>query len=125
MEQKTIVVIKPLELLIHVNRAENGEMQLGGPDGKFLKIVLEALRIQYEIIVTQDILYYEPLPDGNFTGILGMVQRGEADLGLSYMPTKEIHSKSIGFSAPYKQEELTFITPKPEILNQFCSASSF
>ncbi|GIX99263.1 glutamate receptor ionotropic, delta-1 [Caerostris extrusa] len=114
MEQKTIVVIKPLELLIHVNRTENGEMQLGGPDGKFLQIVLEALRIQYEIIVTQDILYYEPLPDGNFTGILGMVQRGEADLALSYMPTKEIHSKSIGFSVPYKQEELTFITPKPE-----------
>ncbi|GIX99265.1 uncharacterized protein CEXT_116851 [Caerostris extrusa] len=58
-------------------------------------------------------LYYDPLPDGNFTGILGMVQGGEADLTITYMPTKKYYSKSIDFSVPYKQEELTFITPKP------------
>ncbi|GIY09189.1 lig_chan-Glu_bd domain-containing protein [Caerostris extrusa] len=106
MQQKITVVIKPMELLMHVNRMENGEVQLEGCDSKFLQIVLEALRKKkYEIIVTQDMLYYDPLPDGNFTGILGMVQRGEADLTITYMPTKEIHSKSIDFSVPYKQEQ--------------------
>ncbi|GIY91415.1 hypothetical protein CEXT_483781 [Caerostris extrusa] len=55
MEQKIIVVVNPSELLIHVNRKENGEVQLEGCEGKFVQIVLEALRIQYEIVVSKDI----------------------------------------------------------------------
>ncbi|GIY44663.1 hypothetical protein CEXT_65961 [Caerostris extrusa] len=74
MNRKTIVVVRPTELLMHVNRKENGEVQLEGCEGKFLQIVLEALRIQYEIVVSKDMLFGEPLPDGNFTGMIGMVQ---------------------------------------------------
>ncbi|GIY91416.1 glutamate receptor ionotropic, delta-1 [Caerostris extrusa] len=113
MEQKTIVVVKRSELLMNVNRKENGEVQLEGCEGKFLQIVLEALRIQYEIVVSKDMIYYDILPDGNFTGNVGKVQRGEAHLTISYLPRQEIRSKDVDFSMPYTLDELTFLTPKP------------
>ncbi|GIY44647.1 lig_chan-Glu_bd domain-containing protein [Caerostris extrusa] len=102
-----------MELLMHVNRKENGDIQLEGCEGKFLQIVLEALRIQYEIAVSKDVLYYDILPDGNFTGNVGKVQSGEADLTIGYLSWQEIRSKAVDFSMPYMLEELGFVTPKP------------
>ncbi|GIY44659.1 lig_chan-Glu_bd domain-containing protein [Caerostris extrusa] len=58
-------------------------------------------------------IYYDILPDGNFTGNVGKVQRGEADLTISYLPRHEINSKAVDFSMPYTLDELSFITPKP------------
>ncbi|GIY44652.1 glutamate receptor ionotropic, delta-1 [Caerostris extrusa] len=89
MEQKIIVVVNPAEPMIRLNRKENGEVQL------------------------EDSIYYDILPDGNFTGNVGKVQRGEADLTISYLPRQEILSKSVDFSMPYTLDELTFLTPNP------------
>ncbi|GIY33388.1 glutamate receptor ionotropic, delta-1 [Caerostris extrusa] len=125
MKQKTFVVVSPMELLMHVNRKGNGDVQLEGCEGKFLQIVLEALRIQYEIVVSKDLLYGEPLPDGNFTGMIGMVQRGEADLTGGYLTMNEVRSKVVNFSIPYLIEETTFITPKPGNIKSNFSPSSF
>ncbi|GIY44653.1 glutamate receptor ionotropic, delta-1 [Caerostris extrusa] len=111
MGQNTIVVVRPMELLIHVNRKENGEVQLEGCEGKFLQIVLEALRIQYEIVVSKDMIYYDILPDGNFTSMIDMAQRGEADL--AYLSMNEIRSKAVNFNMTYLVEDSTLITPMP------------
>ncbi|GIY54814.1 glutamate receptor ionotropic, delta-1 [Caerostris extrusa] len=58
-------------------------------------------------------LYGDPLPDGNFTGMVGMVQRGEADLAMTYLSLNEIRSKVVNFSWPYCAEGISFITAKP------------
>ncbi|GIY44646.1 hypothetical protein CEXT_65851 [Caerostris extrusa] len=78
-----------------------------------LQIVLEAQRIQYEIVVSKDISFGKALPDGNFTGMIGMVQRGEADLAGGYLIMNEVRSKAIDFSIRYLLEETTFRTPMP------------
>ncbi|GIY04576.1 hypothetical protein CEXT_350891 [Caerostris extrusa] len=80
MERKTIVAIRPKEYLMNLSKSESGALNLNGTEGKFLQIVLEALKIKYEIVISKDMLYGDPLPDGNFTGMVGMVQRGEVDL---------------------------------------------
>ncbi|GIY54816.1 hypothetical protein CEXT_77411 [Caerostris extrusa] len=59
-------------------------------------------------------LYGDPLPDGNFTGMVGMVQREEVDLAMTYLAMNEIRSKVINFSMPYYADRISFITSKPE-----------
>ncbi|GIY54812.1 glutamate receptor ionotropic, delta-1 [Caerostris extrusa] len=84
------------------------------PKEKFLQIVLEALKIKYEIVISKDMLYGDPLPDGNFTGMVGMVQREEVDLAMTYLAMNEIRSKVVNFSMPYYADRISFITSKPE-----------
>ncbi|GIY93748.1 glutamate receptor ionotropic, delta-1 [Caerostris extrusa] len=114
MERKTIVAIRPMEYLMTFNKSESGTVNLNGSEGKFLQIVLEALKIKYEIVVSKDMLHGDPLPDGNFTGMVGMVQREEVDLAMTHLVLTEIRSKAVNFSLPYYAERISFITAKPE-----------
>ncbi|GIY04579.1 glutamate receptor ionotropic, delta-1 [Caerostris extrusa] len=82
-----------------------------------LQIVLEALKIKYEIVIVEiskDMLYSNPLPDGNFTGMVGMVQREEVDLAMTCMAMNEIRSKVVNFSMNYYTGGISFVTAKPQ-----------
>ncbi|GIY04575.1 glutamate receptor ionotropic, delta-1 [Caerostris extrusa] len=79
---------------MNLSKSESGAVNLDGCEGKFLQIVLEALQIKYEIVVSKDMLYGDPLPDGNFTGMVDMVQRGEVDLAMTCLAVNEIHIRS-------------------------------
>ncbi|GIY93749.1 uncharacterized protein CEXT_632421 [Caerostris extrusa] len=114
MERKTIVAITPMKNGMYLNKSESGAVTLHGCEGKFLQIVLEALKIKYEIVISKDMLFGDPLPDGNFTGMVGMVQREEVDLAMTYLAMNEIRSKVINFSMPYYATGISFITAKPE-----------
>ncbi|GIY44654.1 hypothetical protein CEXT_65911 [Caerostris extrusa] len=81
--------------------------------------------MKYEIVVSKDKIFYNSLTDGNFTGILGMIQRGEADLTASYLPWQEIRSKAVDFSMPYKLGGADFITSKPGNIKSNLAPSSF
>ncbi|GIY04583.1 hypothetical protein CEXT_350941 [Caerostris extrusa] len=78
MERKTIVAIRPMEFLMYFNKSESRAVNPDGSEGKFLQIVLEALKIKYEIVISKDMLYGDPLPDDNFNGMVGMVQEGRS-----------------------------------------------
>ncbi|GIY54811.1 glutamate receptor ionotropic, delta-1 [Caerostris extrusa] len=116
MERKTIVSIRPMEYLLDLNKSESGAVNLDGCEGKFLQIVLEALKIKYEIVISKDMLYGDPLPDGNFTGMVGMVQRGEVDLAMTSLAVTEIRSKVVNFSMPYYTAGISFVTVRSGIL---------
>ncbi|GIY93747.1 uncharacterized protein CEXT_632401 [Caerostris extrusa] len=114
MERKTTVAITPMEFVMYLNKSESGAVTLDGCEGKFLQIVLEALKIKYEILISKDMLYSNPLPDGNFTGMVGMVQRGEVDLAMTCLAVNEIRSKVVNFSMPYYTGGISFITDKSQ-----------
>ncbi|KAF8773855.1 Glutamate receptor ionotropic like protein [Argiope bruennichi] len=59
------------------------------------------------------------MEDGTWSGIIGMVARGEADMGLTYLAIMEDRSEVVDFSAPYYTIDRTFVTDKPGQLPKY------
>ncbi|GIY07300.1 lig_chan-Glu_bd domain-containing protein [Caerostris extrusa] len=53
------------------------------------------------------------MENGTWSGIIGMVARGEVDMGLTYLAIMEDRSKFVDFSTPYYSFGRTFVTDKP------------
>lgn len=83
--------------------------------GAYLIRLLSAVfRVPFKILVPPDKAYGVRLPDGNWTGMLGMVKRAEVDLASDIIALTEERFLAFNFSYPYSFSELTFITNKPQ-----------
>ena len=89
-------------------------------DGKMLYIynrelvllIMQALGFLYKIVIPSDRKYGSRLPDGNWTGIIGMVSRSEADLSVGKISLFEERTEVVNFSDPFFIIRVTFITDK-------------
>lgn len=52
-----------------------------------------ALRFSYELVTPTDGMYGSLQEDGNFTGVVGMLQRDEADITVSPIGIAEVRRK--------------------------------
>ncbi|GBM87774.1 Glutamate receptor ionotropic, delta-1 [Araneus ventricosus] len=119
---KTVVAVLPSPNVMSVNISENGAVKLGEVEGKFLQVVLDALGTEYDVVFPKDRSFGTLLPDGSWTGMVGMVHRGEADLAFTYLSITEERTKVVNFSTYYTTEVCVFVTRMPEIIK---SAFSF
>ncbi|GFY49699.1 putative glutamate receptor [Trichonephila inaurata madagascariensis] len=71
------------------------------------------MNIEYDIVFPLDNEYGREITAGNWTGIVGMVHRGEADLAINTLGINENRFKVIDFSFPYSSSRLTFASLKP------------
>ncbi|GBL85975.1 hypothetical protein AVEN_89041-1 [Araneus ventricosus] len=100
------------------NKTSSGTT-ISGIEGKFLQILAEKLDFQFEIVSPLDGKWGNLMDDGTWSGIIGMVARGEADMGLTYLAIMEDRSKVVDFSAPYYTIDRTFVTDKPGLLPKY------
>ncbi|GFW50475.1 glutamate receptor ionotropic, delta-2 [Trichonephila clavipes] len=92
----------------------NGELlELSGAEGKLLDVISRALQFRLEIVVPEDNKFGQKGPDGNWTGVIGMVQRGEGDLGMSFLGMTEERAAIVDFSTVYTIDGTTFVIGKP------------
>ncbi|XP_077541139.1 putative glutamate receptor [Haemaphysalis longicornis] len=64
--------------------------QVGGVCGKIMEAIIQSLRTNYSVAFPLDSFWGLRKPDGNWTGVIGMLQRDEADWALSVInPTSE------------------------------------
>ncbi|GIY74414.1 uncharacterized protein CDAR_226981 [Caerostris darwini] len=109
----TVIVKGQLE----VQKLKEGKVEFGGLDGKFLEVILEALKVPYEFIFPADEEWGRLLPDGNWTGMVGKVQTGEADIAMNFiMPTQE-RLQIADFTPAYSIDEITFGIGKPGMVS--------
>ncbi|XP_037280605.2 glutamate receptor ionotropic, kainate glr-3-like [Rhipicephalus microplus] len=74
----------------HVITEEGFNVPVKGVCGEILAAITRSLRTNYTITFPLDSFWGLLKPDGNWTGVLGMLQRDEADLALSVInPTSE------------------------------------
>ncbi|KAH8021941.1 hypothetical protein HPB51_018790 [Rhipicephalus microplus] len=74
----------------HVISEEGFNVPVKGVCGEILAAITRSLRTNYTITFPLDSFWGLLKPDGNWTGVLGMLQRDEADLALSVInPTSE------------------------------------
>ncbi|GFS94586.1 lig_chan-Glu_bd domain-containing protein [Nephila pilipes] len=96
---------------IHTNF--DGTPILYGVEGKLLKSIMTKLNVDYEIVTPEDGQFGIELNDGNWTGIIGMLHRGEADIGIANLGIFEDRYRTVDFTSSYMVEELQFCFFKP------------
>ncbi|GFQ84685.1 putative glutamate receptor [Trichonephila clavata] len=114
---KIKIAYLPSKYLLEIEKNENGDIQLNGLIGQVINLVSSKLKFQYEIQKPPDNEFGVQKKDGNWTGLLGILQRKEADMVFSVAVTEE-RSQVVDFSIPYTFEDATFILRKPAPLIQ-------
>lgn len=84
-------------------------------DHKLTAILAEKLGFSYKLISPLDGEYGRHLPNGKWSGMVGMIERGEADLILYRLSMTNIRAEIIDYSYPYHLDRQTFATLNPEL----------
>ncbi|GFS31272.1 lig_chan-Glu_bd domain-containing protein [Trichonephila inaurata madagascariensis] len=104
------VAIVPTKYIIEINKDENNITEISGYEGYLLKLLSSTLGFKYEIFAENE--WGVLNKDGNWTGVLGLLQRKEVDVGLSVTMTNT-RLNTVQFSRSYGKEDVTFIVSKP------------
>lgn len=111
------LAVRPSVYLMETQENQSNHLELtGGTDGYLIKDLSQMMGCEYEL--------YKPdngewgAKDGKWTGILGMLDRGEVDMALAPMVLTEDRFNSI-IQIQYTLFEYTFATNKPGYLSLY------
>ncbi|KAF8782915.1 glutamate receptor ionotropic, delta-2-like [Argiope bruennichi] len=107
------VGVLPSPNYLEINRTSDGDYQISGFQGNFLGAILSALGMKYEFVVPKIPIWGHRNEDGQWIGLIGMVNRCEADMALSSIVISEDRSKAVDFSTAFRAEGMTFLIEKP------------
>lgn len=79
-----------------------------------IRALAKGLGMSFNIVIPEDDDTGYKKPDGNWTGIVGMIARGEADLSIGDVTASEERREAVNFSYPLHVTFATFMTDKPE-----------
>ena len=84
-------------------------------DAELIRIISQVFQASHKIILSPHNTPGMKLHDGNWTGLLGIIERSEADLAVGGIALTEERFENFNFSYPYDIVDVTFLTkyPKP------------
>ena len=88
------------------------ERKIHVKDAVFIRILSKVFHVPYKVLIPSDGEWGRKLPDGNWTGLIGMVHRSEADLAVGGITLTHERFQALNFSYPYLFTDMTFITDK-------------
>ncbi|GFT65284.1 lig_chan-Glu_bd domain-containing protein, partial [Nephila pilipes] len=91
----------------------NDSIVLGGLEGAMLQCLGDKLNSEIEILSPTRGVYGSRYNNGTWDGIIGMVQRGDADMGVMALSISEERWNAVDFSLPYGVLEKGFATKEP------------
>ncbi|KAG8178271.1 hypothetical protein JTE90_015682 [Oedothorax gibbosus] len=107
------VAVVPRAGIFQVNRTNSGKLQVvGGDESEFLELLSKALKFDYEVIIP-DRGTWGDMVNGTWTGVVGMVHRGYADIAIGKTSITYERTTVVDYSHPYDIEHLTFATNIP------------
>lgn len=101
------VAVLPITNVLEIITNVNGSTSVSGFEGKFLDIITSALKFKYDLVTSEDKEWGALGKEGNWTGLLGLLQKNEADIALGLAISDE-RRKIFDFSIPYITEDGTF-----------------
>lgn len=120
--QKTMTIaFVPMKHIFELNQSSKEGIALQGIEAKLLKTLFEHMDFQFRLVSPEDGQWGYQRSNGNWTGIIGMVSRSEADMGLGYLSITENRKRVVDFSVPYGVLDRTFATEITELVSTFAS----
>ncbi|XP_068225815.1 glutamate receptor ionotropic, delta-1-like [Palaemon carinicauda] len=84
-----------------------------GIDVSIMDALSSSLNFTYKVVSPADGKWGGPLPNGTVTGLIGMVNRHEADLAICEITVTGSRESVVDFTNPYYQESITLISRAP------------
>ncbi|GBO22751.1 hypothetical protein AVEN_52738-1 [Araneus ventricosus] len=106
------VSVNPMKDL-KVHRKADGRFEFSGIQGRFLGTILESMKMPFELVIAEDREWGRLLPHGNWTGMIGKIQTGAADIADSYIVITKQRASVVDFSTVYLTDNFTFAIKKP------------
>lgn len=82
----------------------------------FVNFLSETLNFTYNFVIPDDLSFGYRLKNGSWTGLIGLVQRGDCDVSFDQMGLTEGRNQAADFAYPYHISPVTFLTHKPQPL---------
>ncbi|GFS89650.1 uncharacterized protein NPIL_315781 [Nephila pilipes] len=101
-----------LESAMTIKKVNNG-FELGGVEGKLVHCLADKLNFEIDVLLPPDKDIITDFGNGTFGGIVGMLQKGEADMGVLGLTISEEVSEAVDFSVPLNVLEMIFLTKVP------------
>ncbi|GFT96325.1 lig_chan-Glu_bd domain-containing protein [Nephila pilipes] len=98
---------------VFIVKKVNDQIVLDGVDGKLIQCLADKLNFEIEVVLPPDGQIVSSYGNGTFGGIVGMVQRSEADLGIIGLTISERTAGAVDFSIPISALEYVFLTKEP------------
>ncbi|GBL95866.1 hypothetical protein AVEN_227113-1 [Araneus ventricosus] len=93
----------------------------GGSENEVLQLLSSALDFKYQVLAPADEDWGNYLGNNSWSGTIGMVYRGEADLAIGKISITESRASVLNYSYPYDIEVLTFGTKIPGLVPKFAA----
>nr|XP_015910429.1 glutamate receptor ionotropic, delta-1-like [Parasteatoda tepidariorum] len=111
-QELTIAIV--LAPNLRVSTDMNGNRILSKLEGRFIQLLMDTLKMPFKLIVASDNEWGRELSNGTWTGMLGLVHRGEADMAINAISSTEDRLQVVDFSIPYTEEDVKFFAPSPK-----------
>ncbi|GFT41881.1 uncharacterized protein NPIL_504821 [Nephila pilipes] len=111
----TVAIAAPFTNVTYADASESKVVEVDSFDGLLLKKVLNELASEYDITVVNGNIWDEQQCNGTWSGIPGMIQRGEIDLAFTYLGTDEEIRRMYGMSRSYAYYDLTYTANIPKV----------
>ncbi|GFW84917.1 glutamate receptor ionotropic, delta-1 [Trichonephila clavipes] len=107
-EEKWIISTLNRSRIFEILLSSDGKLKLYGIEAELIKLIMAKIGVGYEIVTPEDGQYGIEVSSGNWTGVIGMLYRGEADMGIANLGVYEDRYRSVDFSSQYMSEGLYF-----------------
>ncbi|XP_015913069.1 probable glutamate receptor [Parasteatoda tepidariorum] len=105
---KLRIAALPIVKTLEIKRINNTTV-ISGFEAELINLLSRKLNFEYEILVPTDSSYGSRDASGNWTGMVGMLARNEADMAFALMGITEDRSTVVDFSIPYIPLDKTFL----------------
>ncbi|XP_064602759.1 probable glutamate receptor [Liolophura sinensis] len=110
----TKIIISFKDIPPHVSRKQSDNNSLHGIDIDILDELANALNFKYILMEPEDGLFGAKLSNGSWSGVVGMVSKGEVDLGVGPLTINAERSEVAVFTTPFMQDSFGILTPRPK-----------
>ncbi|GFS84357.1 glutamate receptor ionotropic, delta-1 [Nephila pilipes] len=116
--EKITVASLELKHIFEFPTGKDNDTKPKGIHGRFLEELSQVLQFKYDLISPPDMQWGRRLENGFWTGLVGIVSRGEADLAVSGVVSTKERQEVVDFTEPYEQGQATFASNLPSLVHR-------
>ncbi|XP_047499537.1 glutamate receptor ionotropic, kainate glr-3-like [Penaeus chinensis] len=98
---------------VDLGRREDGSLGASGVAAAFFDIIAAKLNFSYTLVMPEDREWGRGLPNGSFTGMIGMCQRKEVDMALGPFGVTWERAQVVDFSSTLYVDGFGIFLPRP------------